>query len=308
MRKSRNGGNQRTSTAYKSTLKSPPDEEVTFIQTAFSTERSTRSKQVVLPKNDPEEIREGYRNCPECGRGVFSRYGCNTVTCRQTALHTSKQWLRFCIFCKKKCLKQEDMVKCTCPYFNIQENRDRYQDELDARNKEARNHPVLLDGVKVEYEEKWNSMINENEEGQTNFPSSHQSLEDQEYRHRNKRNRKTGSDDDSWHQSESSSYESSDKDEGGSSWDGGTTSESTATSVLPDKVKSSISTINMEEDEVPTDDERYNVGPSKKQIKFEHQPTDDEGMVDIISSSATRLPIKEEYNMKAKIDDETGTY
>ena len=36
------------------------------------------------------------------------------------------------------------MPKCNCPYLNTQENRDRCQDELDARNREARKNPIIL--------------------------------------------------------------------------------------------------------------------------------------------------------------------
>ena len=81
-------GRKRKSSA--SALKSPPesllqskndddDNDTTFIKTTPSKQRVTRSQQVILPKNEPEESRKGYRNCPSCGVGVHAIWGCKTV-------------------------------------------------------------------------------------------------------------------------------------------------------------------------------------------------------------------------------------
>ena len=315
-------GRQRSST---STLKSPPellqkkdksstssrkkqsspllDDDILGVDDINNTSyrRRTRNKQTCV-KYEREDIRSGWRGCPECGTMGLWQDACKTIICTKSHLHSSKRYVRWCIFCKKRCKEIELTVKCDCPDYNGAEERRLCHEQYQL--------PVnMLNDDEDELEEGRSRLVSDEGGNTSDEPLSSSQASSQD-------------DDDS---AETESYVESDKS---SDEDSGDTTSSESASLQPDKVKSHHtftsalvpdkvnSKAAFKEEEESTDEEGYGemgmMQGRKKRIKVEPQalkteevPTDneDEGMAagDKSSSAVTdRLKIKKENGMEVK--------
>lgn len=281
---------------------SPPlDDDILGVDDINNTSnrRRTRTKQTCV-KYEQEDIRSGWRGCPECGTMGLWQDACKTIICTKSYLHATKRYVRWCIFCKKRCQGLELTVKCDCPDYNGPEERmichEQYQLPVDMLNDED------------EAEEGWSRLVSD--EGGTTSPVGTDS-EDISSSSQGNCQDDDGSDESSYVESGGSSEEEEDSGDVA-------TSESTPP-VLPDEVKSNHTTLSaslpdkvnsnptVKEEEESTDEEGYmDMGTQgrKKRIKLEPQallkteevPTDDEdeGMVEV--KSGTSFMLLDSYN------------
>ena len=180
---------------------------------------------------------------------------CKTIICTKSHLHSSKRYVRWCIFCKKRCKGIELTVKCDCPGYNGPEERRICHEQYQL--------PVnMLNDDEDEAEEGRSRMVSD--EGETTTSPVGTDLDDLSSSQATSSQDDDGSDE---------SYAESDK----SSDRGVATSESTPPAVLPDKVESSSPTIKKEEEDTPTDNEDLGIKLEYQVVKKEEDTIDDEG-------------------------------
>jgi len=274
-----------------------------------SNRRRTRTKQTCV-KYEREDIKAGWRGCPECHTMGLWQDACKTIVCTKSHLHATKRYVRWCIFCKKKCQGLELTVKCDCPGYNGPEERRLCHEQYQL--------PVnMLNDDEDEAEEGTSRMVSD--EGETTTSPVGTDLDGSSSSQATSSQGDDGSD-----ESYVMSGDSSEEEE-----DSGVTTSSESASLQPDKVKSNHtlasalvpdkvnSNPTVKEEEESTDDEGRDMGMQgrKKRIKLEPQallkteevPTDneDEGMAadDKYSSPAVTdklMKIKKENGMEVK--------